>query len=132
MAKRSAYSQALREARRELLRLFRQREEIERKIARAKQTVVSLGRMCDDETDGNKAMLRHAAEGGMGLTDAIRTALMASERPLDPMDVRSALETVGYDIGSSPNTLVSIHTILGRLAAKGEIKQIGKRNKNGL
>jgi hypothetical protein len=132
MVKRASYREALREARKDLQTLFRRREQLERQIARTRQTVIALSRVC--EKDDHKVLLRHAVEKSFGLTDAIRTALMAANVPLDALSVRSALETVGYDIGASPNTLVSIHTVLKRLAANGEIKQVGKkagRNETG-
>lgn len=136
MAKRRSFKKPLADAKAELKDLYRQREQLERKIARARQGVIALSRMCDPDPEGPRPLMRALVEGApMGLTDAIRTVLLASETPLDQIGIRDRLESVGYDIGASPNTLISIHTILKRLVANGEVKHVGKvapPNKDGI
>jgi len=127
--KATSYSRALSEARAELERLFQKREELEREIARARLTVIALGRMCDEGK--HRDFLKSVHEHTKGLTGAIRWVLMAAKQPLYAPDIRRELESVGYDVGSSPNVLVSIHTILRRLVADGEVKQVGRRITTG-
>lgn len=130
MARRPSYRKALKDARAELQGLFREREELERRIARARQGVIALARLCEPDIDAPRDIKQALVEGeSMGLTSAIRTVLMASRIPLDPLAIRNELEGVGYDIGASPNTLVSIHTILKRLVANGEATHVATHSK---
>ena len=130
---RPSYRRALADAQKELRDLFRKREEMERQIARLRQTIVAVGRVCEpDATYNTKAQIRDpASRDGVGLTDAVRTALMSSRKPLDAIRIRDMLDAVGYDPGSSPNTLISIHTVLRRLFQSGEVKAVGIKEKSG-
>ena len=130
---RSSYRRALADAQKELRGLFRKREEMERQIARLQQTILAVGRVCEpDPTHNAKAQARNSTtRNGLGLTDAVRTALMSSRKPLDAIEIRDMLETVGYDPGSSPHTLISIHTVLRRLSQSGDVKTVGVKEKRG-
>lgn len=130
---RPSYRRALADAQKELRGLFRKREEMERQIARLRQTTAAIGRVCEpDATYNAKAQARNSTtRDGVGLTDAVRTALMSSRRPLDAVQIRDMLDAVGYDAGSSPHTLISIHTVLRRLFQSGEVKAVGVREKTG-
>ena len=130
---RTSYKQALADAQKELQELFRKREDMERQIARLRQSIVAISRLCEpDATRNPRAHVRETtSREGIGLTDAVRTALMVSRTPLNATQVRDTLENVGYDPGASPNTLVSIHTVLGRLAQSGELKEVGIKHKTG-
>ena len=129
---RPSYRRALADAQKELRGLFRKQEEMERQIARLRQTIAAIGRVCEpDATHNAQARTRDSTIRGVGLTDAVRTALMSTRRPLHAVEIRDMLETVGYDPGSSPHTLISIHTALRRLFQSGEVKAVGVREKRG-
>jgi len=122
---KTSYRQALKDARVELRRLFQEREKLERRIVKTKQSVLALQRMTDETHTGE--FLSDIAERRVGLTDAVRSVLMASTRPLAPLDIRNKLEGIGYDIGTSPNVLNSVHTVVRRLRDSGEVKQVGRK-----
>lgn len=106
---------------------------MERQIARLLQTIVAIGRVCEsDPTHNAKEQIRWSTRSdGVGLTDAIRTALMSSRKPLGAVAIRDTLDAVGYDPGPSPHTLISIHTVLRRLSQSGEVKTVGVEEKRG-
>lgn len=123
---------ALRDARAELKDLFVQREELERRIARTRQSVIALGRLCPEST--YRENMKHnliESERVTGLTNAVRLTVMAATVPIKSDHVRKELEAVGFDTGTSPNVHRSIHTILGRLCESGEIIEVGQRIKSG-
>jgi hypothetical protein len=128
-----SYKRALADAQKELRNLFRKREEMERQIARLRQTIVAIGRVCEpDATADAKTRNGHSTgKGGGGLTDAVRTTLMSSRKPLDAIQLRDMLDATGYDPGSSAHALIAIHTALRRLLQAGEVKTVGIEEKNG-
>ena len=123
VTKRS-YRHALRDARAELARLFRHREQLERRIERTRRAVIALQKIDGDRAE--QELMHDIGERRPGLTEAVRYVLMGASRPMDPVDVRDELESVGYDIGSSPNVLTNVHTVLRRLRDSHEAKQVGK------
>jgi hypothetical protein len=57
----------------------------------------------------------------MGITDAVRETLRASQGWLTPVDVRNRLYLMIPAIASHKNPLASIHAVLRRLVDKGEV-----------
>lgn len=106
------YRKTLRTAREDLERFYRQREELERKIARLRQTIISLGALTKEDAKREKQKA-HFKET-KNLSEAIMNVIMASEVPLHPRDIQEALEDLGYDIGSS-NPLASVWSVVRRL-----------------
>jgi hypothetical protein len=111
----STYRQTLKAARRDLETLYRQREELERKIARLRQTVISLGALTKETPLLEKQ--KHRFKENESLTEAVMNVIQASEIPLHPKTIQERLEELGYDIGSS-NPLASIWSVVRRLEQK--------------
>jgi chromosome segregation ATPase len=59
---------------------------------------------------------------GLGFTDACRQLLKLEYKYMDAVEVRDALERRGYDLRKYTNALASVHTVLKRLLASGEIE----------
>jgi hypothetical protein len=118
---RESYRAALNELRLELSDAIRQQADAEEaaralndRIADLRQSVSALAKLCGEEFNEEEAL---------GLTDAIRQIFKtAGTRPLTAQDVRTGLESRGFKIGRYSNILASIHTVIKRLAEKGEIK----------
>jgi hypothetical protein len=69
----------------------------------------------------------YVPEDAMGLTDAIRQAFKGSPTALAPPEIRERLQQLGLDITKYGNVLNSVHTVIGRLLGKGEIREAGQR-----
>ena len=99
---------------------LKQQEQTEKRIAGLRQTIAALSRMLDEE---------FVEEDAMGLTDAIRTVFREKlgSGTLIPTEVRDYLVTIGYDITKYGNVMASIHSVMNRLAQRGEIEEAGTR-----
>jgi hypothetical protein len=121
------YRTVLKSAEKELIDMFREREALERRIARQRQTVVAL-RM---KVEGDQYPKHHIETfTPKNLTDACRWVLCGATKPLDAPAIRDRVEALAYDIGSS-NPLASVHSVLKRLIEQGEVRrayQLGRGN----
>jgi hypothetical protein len=134
------YKKALDTARAEMAELIIKKAEIEKRMARLKQTIASLSAMSEEDEDEDIRLYipsdieraQRAAAAGIarmmagrtiGLTDAVREVLKAADGWQYPTEVRDGLERMGIDTASYSNILASIHTILKRLAAKDEVEE---------
>lgn len=115
-----SYRKILRTARKDLERFYRQREELERKIARLRQTIIGLGSLTK-ETPELEEQKRWFKENE-SLSEAIMNIIQASDVPLHPKEIQERLEELGFDIGSS-NPLASVWSVVRRL----EQKKSGKK-----
>jgi len=106
------YRRVLTAARRDLDALYRDREELERKIARLRQTIISLGALTKEspQLEKKKKWFRENEP----LTEAVMNVIMASEVPVSATEIKESLEELGYDIGST-NPLASVWSVLRRL-----------------
>lgn len=59
--------------------------------------------------------------GSVGITDAVRRVLLSYPIWLTPVSVRDLLPCVGFDADRYKHPLASIHSILRRLVATGEV-----------
>jgi hypothetical protein len=59
----------------------------------------------------------------LGVTDAIRTVFRYYPMWLSPVLIRDLLPTIGFDFSHYKHPLTSIHAILRRLVASGEVIQ---------
>jgi hypothetical protein len=112
------FKRHLEEKQQELGRCILAQEELETQITHLKEAVVAISRLLGEEYD---------PEDAIGLTDAVRQTFKAGEQ-LTAKDVRTKLRAMGFDISKYGNVLNSIYTVLGRLASKTEIKEVGVRN----
>lgn len=115
------YIKALKTAQDDLEKLFRDREELERKIARTRETVISLGLLVDHKPGYTSRYLPSS------LTEACLNAIFAARVPLDPIGIRKDVERIGFDIGSS-NPLASVYSVLNRLLQRKEIRKVYRLN----
>lgn len=113
MSQRATYVKAMKTAERELIALIRQQEDIERKIAQTRQTVLTLRMKVHPNTRG----YGHVSKT---LTDAARTALFASRKPLDPIEIFDAVRAMGFVI-KAKNQLASVHSVIRRLVQQGHV-----------
>jgi len=99
-------ARARREVERELRRLERQRDDLDRAIARLRQAL---------------AFLNPAARAApQSLTNACRVALRSTPAGLTPQDVRELLTRDGFRWTAFSSPLSAIHTVLKRLVSQGE------------
>lgn len=113
------YKKAYEAVQLEMAEIEEQRQLLERRYARLKQTSLSLETLMEDENaSGSDAAI--ATLPVVGLTDACRHALKVSKSPRTAGEVRDWLEGSGYDLSEQENALASIHTILKRLVTSGE------------
>jgi hypothetical protein len=101
----------------ELGQCIQQQEQLETRIAHLQEVAIALARMLGEE---------YVPEDAIGLTDAIRRAFKtAPTQQFGAIDVRTRLQQMGLDITQYGNLLASIHTVISRLEAKGEIRKTG-------
>ena len=129
------YKQPLKALQVELEDLLAKRAEIDRRIVKVRQAIVSLAHLSGE--DHASSELRNLSqeeiestflEPKLRLVDALRWILKAAGKPLTPLEVRNELEKLGYDI-SKTSLLSSIHITLGRIAEAGEAKEVKEKGK---
>jgi len=102
----------LRESKQRHRSLVEQAEDEEQRIAHLRQSASALSSLCGEHFE---------EEDEFGLTDAIRMALRTQAGVVfTAIDVKNRLEQLGYP-QKSENALASVHTVLKRLALKGEV-----------
>lgn len=106
------YQEALKKAENELADLKRQRQQVDLRISRLEQTIAGLRALTDPDF-----------ESDVGLTDAIRHVLRASQNLMRPSDVRAGLQAMGKSVEEHTNPMASIHAILARLIKSREVME---------
>ena len=108
----------------ELASLEIQQEEIERRIARLRQSLVGLIPLCELEADedGPSALGIRDFMDSLSITDAVRQILQAAEKPLSPTQIKQQLVNIGKDLSGQKNVMASIHSLLKRLVSSEEIE----------
>lgn len=111
------YKADLEDATAKLNSLMVHRETLEERIAKQKKIVAALRQLVEfDEEAPTSERLVH------GITDACRTVLRATGRPLLPVEVRDEVEKLG--VPPQANLLASVYTVLRRLQLANEIVQV--------
>lgn len=121
---RYTYGAALNAAQRELAELMLERAEIDKRIARLKETITSLTYLSTDASILEKFEVRN-----MGLTEAVQYVLQTAEKPMTPVEIRDELALKGYDISKYTDFIPSLHTILKRLFESGRATKISGKDK---
>jgi len=116
--RRAKYRRALEAALAEYDRLKTQREVVETRLAQLRHTIASLAALCGVTGEDRPAQL------AMGFTDACRSVLRASPGAITATVVQERLQVSGFDVTRYSNPLASIHTILKRLVASGEVRRV--------
>jgi uncharacterized protein (UPF0335 family) len=102
------------------------RAQLNQRIARLRKGVAGLsslaGREWPDVINQHPNLFPDSMPLDIGMTDAVRKVLQSNDIFFTPVDVRTDLRSFGYDTEQYKNILASIHTILKRLAAAGEVQ----------
>ena len=99
-----------------LQRLLDKAADLEVRIAKQKRKVALLTELENDSEDS------HASAALVsGITDACKTAIYSASGWLSPTDVRDRVLALGFP--KQKNLLPSIHAILKRLVASGQIRE---------
>src|SRR5258708_39180701 len=118
MAYRTKAESAVEEAREELATMFRQREELDIRIAKQQRRLAALVTLIDDSEDTDQLMELSLG----GLTDATRTALRtAGPRGLTPAEVTARLSQLYFPVNEYTNFRASLGTVLKRLIKSGAV-----------
>jgi hypothetical protein len=110
------YRRALQDAVAEYEELTRKRAEIDERVARLVQAIGNLSRLCN-----------LTPTVAPGLTDACRMVLKGAGHPLTAVEVRLQLEALGWEASRYANPLSSIHVVLRRLCASGEVSFLPRK-----
>jgi hypothetical protein len=121
------YKVVLEDAKKELIKAqaefgecLKQQALIEARIIALRQTIVAFSKLLHEEFN---------EEDTLGLTDAIRRAFTTGYgTSLTALEVRGALESLGYDISRYGNFMASVHSVLNRLVSQKWIQQIETRD----
>jgi hypothetical protein len=120
MAYRTKADAAVEKAREELAAMFRQREELDIRIAKQQRRLAALVTLIDDSEETDQLMELSLG----GLTDAIRTALRtAGPRGLTPGEITARLSQLYFPVSEYKNFRASLGTVLKRLIASGEVRK---------
>lgn len=117
---RRDYREMLTQLRSDLADLEKERETIEHRIAKLRQSVIMLGGLCDDPEPIQTAKVLRDGRNPKGLTGAVLSTLLASDLPMDASEIRKVLVSLGYPFKSS-NVLASIYSVLKRLRERGQV-----------
>ncbi len=110
------YREALAAAQQEYDELQSKRAEIDARLARLRETLVSLSYLVSQ--DGETESLTVA---GLGLTEAVAKVLRLSGMALTPANVRDELARMGFNIKRHKSIIPSITKVLKRLHEKGHV-----------
>lgn len=115
------YKKTLEGARAELEELLVKQEEIEQRIARIKQAIISLAPLVE-EPDSDFWTSLSAGMRASGISDACLQILQSTNKPLTPVEIKEQLRNTGIDLSGQKNVMASIHSALKRLCANEEIE----------
>jgi len=116
----TSYRQALEDARKNLDRLLRDRDDLDAEISKLESAIDSLSALCDESA---VEVGRDAESTAVSLRDAIRLIFnMARPNALTPTEVRDKLRQSGFDLDRYKYELPPIHNTIARLEAAGEIE----------
>jgi len=111
---------AVQKAREDLAEMFRQREDLDVRIAKQQRRLAALVTLVDDSEETDQIMELNLG----GLTEAIRTALRtAGPRGLMPSEIKARLEQLFFPVNEYKNFRASLGTVLTRLVASGEVRK---------
>jgi len=112
-----------------LHKLLDQRDKLNRKIEHTAELIsANANFLPDGERAAQLQKLAEMVAGPPGFTDSIRNVLRnVPSQALTAKQVRDLLRGAGFDLSSYTNPLASIHTILKRLAERGEV-EVSKSN----
>ena len=106
-----------------LRKLLDQRDQLSKRIEHTAELVsANANFLPEDERAAQLQKLSEMVAGPPGFTDSVRNVLRnVPSQALTAKKVRDLLRGPGFDLSSYMNPLASIHTILKRLAERGEV-----------
>jgi hypothetical protein len=107
-----------------------QRAALEERIGKLEETIDGLIVLSGETNDLKPNDLAERVQG-LSLAEAAREMLKTSDRFMSPRRVRDMLRQIDYDFSGQTNPLASIHTILKRLVASGEVEFLDVEGKAG-
>lgn len=120
----------LKRARKDLKEAYRQREQLDTKIGKLRQTVITLGVMCEEEENIALEFLKVWGARSGKLTEMVGNALHGASAPLTAIDVRDLLEDLGYRFKTA-NPLASIHSVIKRLEEQDIVVRVRQEQGDG-
>ncbi len=126
------YKLALDEAKRELIQLSNQRQQIEERIEKVQSVIKALSLFGENIADQSSEIVESdnfSSVVTLGLTDAIREILKKAIYALTPLQVRDLLVANNFDLTQYKQMMVPIHNTLKRLHENVEV--FGIRNIEG-
>ncbi|MGO8731823.1 MAG: hypothetical protein ACLQVM_03405 [Terriglobia bacterium] len=106
-------------ARDQLARLEAQREGIDNRILQLKRIIAAASGMVEDDSELASAIRKEI--DALGITEHCREIFKGTRRCLTPLQIREELSAKGMDLSKQKNIMASIHTVMKRLVAKGEV-----------
>jgi hypothetical protein len=117
---RDDYKATLEKAKDELEELLIKQEEIEQRIARVKQAIISLAPLAQDQENA-VGDIYSALFDGIGLSEAILQVLRAAGKRLSPVEIKQQILNMGVDLSTHKNAMASIHSALKRMGQNEEV-----------
>ncbi|HKP38487.1 MAG TPA: hypothetical protein VJT71_16630 [Pyrinomonadaceae bacterium] len=114
--KEDPYVSALEFAQQELEELTAMRAEMDGRIARLRETVISLAYLVSKEDQSEMPDV-----AGLGLTEAVAKVLRLSGMALTPAQIRDELARRGFNVKKYVDIIPNITKVLQRLATKGHV-----------
>jgi chorismate mutase len=114
----------------ELSSLLRQRNEVMRKIGKAKKTIAGLLTLCGVDARNEKALelSKTRVSRRTGLSEECRLVLMNADRPLGAREICERVCARLPSLNNNRRPLASITTILNRLVKYGEAFSLISQN----
>jgi hypothetical protein len=108
----------------EISRLLEERSQIDHRLSQLKATADSLRSLLDVPFRGGLDVELDRITSELGITDAIKKVLASSKIPLSAPEIRSGLESIGFDLSSYANAGAVIHNTLTRLEKQHEVVRV--------
>ena len=114
------YRSDLEAAQKRLGILVQQKEDLEIEIAKARRQIAALTELTSDGEESETIPRLNIG----GLTEACRTALQATKRPLTVTGLKSMLEFLEFPVDKYKSPLASIQTTISRMVDSGEVEPV--------
>jgi hypothetical protein len=104
-------------------KLVAKREKLNQEISRVSDLVIANANFLPEEEKADQLeQLEQLVAEPPGFTESVRNILKANAiRPATALAVRDMMAKAGFNLRAYSNPLASIHTILKRLAERGEV-----------
>jgi len=119
-----SFLKALSDAKSEMVRLIAQRQGIDSKLSKLKQTIDALSALCERPVPEIELSPRSALTEEIGLTDAVRKVMSDAKLPMTVPQIRDALLNLGYDMNQYASGLTVIHNTINRLEKQAELTPV--------